>query len=123
MEKMGSCCQKETNVTEILPEPTAMSAPPVAEPNDQFHTKDLLSNNFTELTKFTFNGIITKARVIDVYDGDTVTIVFYFHDIPIKDSFRLFGYDSPEMKPPKTLINRDLHIRAATIVRDYLKIY
>lgn len=63
---------------------------------------------------------MTKARVVDVYDGDTVTIVFYFQDHPIKDSFRMLGYDSPEMKPLKTIPNRDLHIQAARVARKYL---
>ena len=88
---------------------------------DIYHTKDLLKNSFDNLKKFTFEGIITKAKVIDVYDGDTVTIVFYFQDIPIKDTFRMIGYDSPEIKPRKDMQNRNLHITAAKYVKEFLK--
>jgi endonuclease YncB( thermonuclease family) len=80
---------------------------------NNYHENDLIENDFSELKKFTFGGIITKCKIVDIYDGDTVTIVFYYNDIPIKDSFRMYGYDSPEMKPSKTLTNRDLHINAA----------
>lgn len=88
---------------------------------DTYHTQELTTQSFDELNKFTFNGLITKAKVVDVYDGDTVTLVFYFNDIPIKDSFRMFGYDAPEIKPSKTIPHRDLHIIAGHFVRDFLK--
>lgn len=88
---------------------------------DIYHTKDLIKNSFDNLKKFTFEGMITKAKVIDIYDGDTITIVFYFHDIPIKDTFRMNGYDSPEMKPIKDIQNRNLHITAAKYVKEFLK--
>lgn len=89
--------------------------------NDPYHTHELTTKNFKELKKFTFEGILTKARIVDVYDGDTVTLVFYHSDDPIKDSFRLFGYDAPEMKPLKSMKNRDLHIKAAKIARTRLE--
>lgn len=88
---------------------------------DIYHTADLHNNSFSELSKFTFNGLITKAKIIDVYDGDTVTLVFYYGNQPIKDSFRMYGYDSPEIKPPKTLPNRELHVKAGLYVKEYLK--
>ena len=88
--------------------------------NDKHHEKELLNNSFSSLQKFTFSGIITKCRIIDVYDGDTVTIVFYNNDEPIKKSFRMYGYDAPEMKPLKTTPNRNLHIQAAKISKNVL---
>lgn len=88
---------------------------------DIHHTKDLLKNSFDNLKKFTFEGIITKAKVTDVYDGDTITIVFYYHNIPIKDNFRMIGYDSPEIKPRKDIQNRNLHITAAKHVKEFLR--
>ena len=69
--------------------------------NDKYHTADLLNQSFSDLEKFTYAGLLTKAKVVDVYDGDTITIVFYHNGQPIKDSFRMLGYDSPEMKPRK----------------------
>ena len=88
---------------------------------DEYHTADLQNNSFSKLQKFTYNGKITKCKVTDVYDGDTVTIVFYDNDKPIKDSFRMFGYDAPEMKPLKTTPNRELHISAAKVSKEVLQ--
>lgn len=90
------------------------------EDSSNYHEKELQSNTFQELSKFTFCGLITKAKIVSVYDGDTVTLVFYYHNIPIKDSFRMLGYDSPELKPVKTIENRELHIHAGRVAKEYL---
>jgi endonuclease YncB( thermonuclease family) len=87
---------------------------------DKYHEQDLLNNSFSTLEKFSFNNFVTKCKVVDVYDGDTLTIVFYHNDQPIKDSFRMYGYDSPEMKPLKTMQNRELHVQAAKITKNKL---
>lgn len=87
---------------------------------DEYHTKDLIKNTFEDLREFTFDGLITKAKIVDVYDGDTVTIVFYYKDMPIKDRFRIRGYDSPELKPRKDIECRTLHINAAKRARNFL---
>lgn len=89
--------------------------------SDPYHTIELLNNNFENLSRFSFNGIVSKAKVVNVYDGDTVTIVFFYQDKPIKDSFRMLDYDTPELKPSLALPHRDLHIQAAKCARDYLK--
>lgn len=113
---MGNlCCQKHLHEecesrTDVTPSSV-----------DPYHTQELMTYSFDELNKFTFNGLMTKAKIVDVYDGDTVTLVFYFNNIPIKDSFRMFGYDAPELKPLKTIPHRELHIRAGQFVRDFLK--
>jgi endonuclease YncB( thermonuclease family) len=43
---------------------------------------------------------ITEAKVIKVYDGDTITIGFYHGDSdrPYRASVRLCGIDTPEIK-------------------------
>lgn len=88
--------------------------------SDQYHIQDLLNLNFDNLCVFTFNGTITKAKVVDVYDGDTVTIVFYHHDVPVKYHFRMLGYDSPEMKPKKTAPHRELEIQAGQVAKQQM---
>ena len=88
--------------------------------NDSYHADDLLRHSFSNLQKFTYAGLITKAKVVDIYDGDTITIVFYHNGQPVKDSFRMFGYDAPEMKPRKNIENREIHIQAAQFVRQKL---
>jgi len=86
-----------------------------------YHEKELEQNSFDDLKVFSFDGIITKCKIVDVYDGDTITIVLFLNDRPIKLKFRMLGYDSPEIKPSKTLANRELHKDAAVFVRDKLK--
>lgn len=93
----------------------------VVDVEDVYHTKELSENQFIELDKFTFDGTICKAKVVDTYDCDTVTIVFYWYGRPIKDSFRMYGYDSPEIKPLKSIENRDLHIRAGLHAKEFMK--
>ena len=88
---------------------------------DPYHRIDLLTNSFSELKKFTFDKILTQAKVIDVYDGDTVTIVFYYNQNPIKNTFRLYGYDTPEKKPSKNAQNREVEMKAANVVKKKLK--
>lgn len=70
---------------------------------------------------FTFDGLATNARVVDVYDGDTVTVVFYYNNQPIKQKMRLIGYDTPEMKPKMTMQNRDKYVAAANKAKCFLK--
>lgn len=63
--------------------------------------------------KFSYKGLHFKAKVVDIYDGDTLTVVFRYNGKLQQHSCRMLGYDSPEMKPPKTQVNRDLEIAAA----------
>lgn len=83
--------------------------------------RELQTTDFSSLKKFTFAGIDTWAKVVDVYDGDTITIVFKYHGIFIKDNFRMLGYDSPEIKPKLNMDHRQLHIDAAKIAKRKLE--
>tara|TARA_B110000046_G_C12760347_1_gene300608 strand:+ start:256 stop:597 length:342 start_codon:yes stop_codon:yes gene_type:complete len=58
--------------------------------------------------------------VVDVYDGDTVTIVLYNKFGYEKHKLRMFGYDSPEMKPRLNIANRDIEIKKAKKAKLYL---
>jgi endonuclease YncB( thermonuclease family) len=114
--KMGGIC-----FAQVAPEQSiASDKKPHPVLHDKYHTRDLMSNNYDDLKRFTFEGLETKAKVTDVYDGDTVTIVFYHNDHPIKAQFRLYGCDSPEIKPLLNSENRDLIIECGKIVRDKL---
>lgn len=70
--------------------------------------------------KFTYQGHKCKAKVVDIYDGDTLTLVFRYGGKLQQHSCRMEGYDSPEMKPPKTQQNRDREITAANKAKDAL---
>jgi endonuclease YncB( thermonuclease family) len=72
-----------------------------------------------EIDFFSFSGKTFDVKVVDVYDGDTCTVVFKYKDELIKYKVRCIGYDSPEMKPSKNLINIDLEIIKAIYARNY----
>jgi endonuclease YncB( thermonuclease family) len=80
----------------------------------------LLETDFSQIKLFSFSGLVVPARVVDVYDGDTLTVGFIYGNEPIKVKIRMCGYDSPELKPLLTVANRDLHIKCAHISRDHL---
>lgn len=53
----------------------------------------------TDVSFFTLNSIKTIARLVDVYDGDTVTCIFpIFGDNYFKFNLRLMGIDTEELK-------------------------
>lgn len=58
-----------------------------------------------------------KAKVIDVYDGDTCTIVLDLGlNISKKEKVRLYGIDTPELRS-KSIVEKDY----AKMARDYLR--
>jgi endonuclease YncB( thermonuclease family) len=88
---------------------------------NNYHEKDLEKNNFDDLELFSFQGLVTKCKIVDVYDGDTITIVFYYNHSPIKIKIRMAGYDTPEVKNYKSNENGDLHKKAGLYVKEKLK--
>lgn len=99
--------------------------------------------NTNTYPKFNLNGIEGEFYVESVYDGDTITVL-----VPIKLSVynmidkdkinlnsntnpsnsiilnkvkvRLFGIDTPELKPKKNIPDRETHIQKAKNARDFL---
>lgn len=60
---------------------------------------DKLSIHDISTQIFTLNGTCTHARLVDVYDGDTITCVFpIFGDNYYKFNIRLNGIDTAELK-------------------------
>ena len=62
---------------------------------------------------FSFNGQSFVGMPTNVYDGDTLSIIFVYNGKPIKYRCRALGYDSPEMKPSLANPNRDLEKQLA----------
>ena len=93
----------------------------MAEIDDAPQAQRLYTETFTDLPVFSFAGMIVKARVVDVHDGDTITIVFFFRGLPIKYHIRMLGYDSPEMRPTLATSDRDLHKAAAECAKRHLE--
>ena len=58
----------------------------------------------------TMDGIKSKAKVVGVYDGDSITIVMKYNNKLDKFKIRMTGYDAPEMKPKKDSTDRDAEI-------------
>jgi len=56
---------------------------------------------------FSFNGQSFIGMATNVYDGDTLSIIFVYNGKPIKYRCRALGYDSPEMKPSLSNPNRE----------------
>lgn len=61
--------------------------------------------------EFSFMGRKLWARVVSVYDGDTMTLVFPVSDCMYKFNARMFGIDTCEMKS-KEAANKDLALKA-----------
>ena len=72
-----------------------------------------LKNYDISTPQFTLNGINTYARLVDVYDGDTIKILMNYRGFIDLWTLRMNGYDSPEMKPLKSNPNRDKEKEAA----------
>ena len=66
----------------------------------------LLNTNEQNIKKFSLKGKKYLAKVVDIYDGDTITVLIRYRMKTHKFKVRMFGYDSPEMKPPKDDPNR-----------------
>ena len=79
--------------------------------NNKNIEEELKQCDYKNLPLFSFNDIKTVCKVVDVYDGDSCTIIFKYKDEMIKYKVRCNGYDSPEMKP--SLKNNDREIEKA----------
>jgi len=72
--------------------------------------------NHEALPLFSFNGEKCWCKCVDVYDGDTVTVIFEYRRQMIKDRIRLWGIDTPEIR------TRDQEEKKAGFeARDYLR--
>ena len=70
---------------------------------------------------FSLDGITKLCKVVDVYDGDTCRVVFEHNGSFNKWTIRMTGYDTPEIRPRKTVPNRDEVKARARESRDFLK--
>lgn len=66
---------------------------------------------------FNFNGLSTKAKVLRIYDGDTIIIGFIFNDSCIKYKCRLNGIDSPEIKAQDEKMKHDAYIARNKLIK------
>tara|TARA_A100001015_G_C14970101_1_gene704720 strand:- start:1007 stop:1441 length:435 start_codon:yes stop_codon:yes gene_type:complete len=75
-----------------------------------------LNQQTNDLPLYQLNGTF-RCKVVDVYDGDTVTIVLYNKLGFEKHKLRMYGYDSPEIKPKLDKENREEEIEKAKLAK------
>lgn len=73
--------------------------------------------NDTNVPLLGFSGKVVVAKVVKVYDGDTVRLVFRWRGKVTKVRCRLEGYDAAELKPPKSMPGRDREVQLAQLAR------
>ena len=71
--------------------------------------------------KFSLDGKYKVCKVVDIYDGDTCRVVFNHNGFINKWNIRMNGYDTPEMRPSKSLPNREEIKTKAKESKNYLK--
>lgn len=78
-------------------------------------------NEISNAKQFSLAGNVIYAYITSVYDGDTFTCVFKFHDIMYNTHIRMDGYDAPEIKPRLEIPNRDKIIQQAIETKNLLQ--
>jgi endonuclease YncB( thermonuclease family) len=66
---------------------------------------------------FSFNEKIIYAKCTDVYDGDTITVKFFYNGELYKYKVRFYGLDTPEMKS-KNLVEKSFGTVSKEVVQD-----
>ena len=83
-------------------------------------TRSLNNCKIDNTPDYNFRGETRYAKVLDCYDGDTITIAVQLETEIFKMKVRMYGYDSPELKPPKAQLDRLSEIDAAIVSRQAL---
>jgi endonuclease YncB( thermonuclease family) len=82
--------------------------------------KELLSCS-DKIPIFSLKGNIYIAKIVDVYDGDSCKAVIRYKGDLVKFPVRMFGYDTPEMKPLKSNPKRNEIISKAKLSKAALE--
>ena len=85
-----------------------------------YNLERLTAANKANTPLFSFNGLITYGKAVDFYDGDTFNVIISHYDSVYHFKARMFGYDSPEMKPALSLENREEIKKNAIIAKNRL---
>lgn len=59
---------------------------------------DLFKKYDINSPKFTLEGLQCEGRIVDIYDGDTITCIIPVHGSMYKYTIRMKGIDTPEIK-------------------------
>jgi endonuclease YncB( thermonuclease family) len=77
--------------------------------------------NKEDLKCFSFKGKTFWGIPTNVYDGDTLSMIFLHDNKHVKYRCRCLGYDSPEMKPSLQDINRLKEKELAVLAKNRFK--
>ncbi len=72
-----------------------------------------IMNKKINYSPFNLENYTTWIKVIEVYDGDTLKALMNYRNKIDLWTIRMYGYDSPEMKPLKSKPNRTIEIELA----------
>ncbi len=81
-----------------------------------------LAESTYDIPEYSLKNLFIEGKVVNVYDGDTVHVVFSLNGNLVKYNCRLVGIDSPEICPKNVpdKVKRDQEISAAVKSRNYL---
>ena len=82
--------------------------------------KRLLREADKTVSLFSLAGRCFDAKIVDVHDGDTVTVAMFVNGQLNTYQCRLSGIDAPELRPRRDVVGRDVIIANAQASRDYL---
>ena len=82
--------------------------------------QSLNNQTFENTPDFSLDGQTKKAKVLKVYDGDTVWVALKIHNNVYKMKVRLNGIDTPELKPPLNTPNREKVIASAIKSKEFV---
>ena len=99
---MGNCLSDQSNIkTSETNQPVKSRELIIKKKN--YYEKELANQLFDDIEEFSFNNMVTKCKIVDVYDGDSITIGFFYDEEPYIGKFRT--------KTGKTLIIASFHAR------------
>jgi endonuclease YncB( thermonuclease family) len=81
---------------------------------------DLKNIKSSDISQFSLNGMKTRGKVVEIYDGDTCKIVLLNNNVLQKFNCRMNGIDTPEIKPLLSNPNREIEIKNAYKARNRL---
>ena len=76
-----------------------------------------LSKNLDKVQLNTFNGLRLLVRIVEVYDGDTVTFICHYKGNYEKYKLRLYGIDTPEIKT-RSINEKELGLKARDVLSE-----
>lgn len=96
------CCISINDSKDDITYPKSVTPSPQKSTNSANSSEKNLTlfenQNIQSIPFFSLDGLNTWCRVIDIYDGDTITVVIPLMTTMYKFHIRLYGIDTPEMK-------------------------